>query len=213
MSHLLRIELPDVPGSLGTLATAIGAVGANIEAIEIVEHRPDGTAVDDVLVELEPGLMPDVVVSAVQRIEGVRVMWISRYAAGGNLHLDLEAVELLTEDPASAVDTLTDLLPTTFRCDWAMVVAMEDGVVQHAATSSAPKEVDVLASWFPLDGPARPAVDAGWPGWGSPDVAAAPLGRADRIIMFGRNGGPEILDSELARLAHLATLASSIEAR
>ena len=39
---LLRVELPNVPGSLGRLATAIGAAGGDIESIEIVEKR--GTA-------------------------------------------------------------------------------------------------------------------------------------------------------------------------
>ena len=38
---LLRVELPNVPGSLGRLATAIGAAGGDIEAIEIVEKRDD----------------------------------------------------------------------------------------------------------------------------------------------------------------------------
>ena len=51
MSLLLRVELPDVPGSLGRLATAIGVAGGDIGALEIVEKRYDGTAVDDVLVE------------------------------------------------------------------------------------------------------------------------------------------------------------------
>jgi hypothetical protein len=31
------------------------------------------------------------------------------------------------------------------------------------------------------------------------------------MVLFGRHGGPEILDSELARLNHLVTLAASIE--
>ena len=100
MSHLLRVALPDVPGSLGAVASAIGVAGANITAIEIVEQRLDGTAVDDVFVELEPGMMPDMLVSAVQRLDGVRVLWVSRYAAAGNLHLDLEAVELITSGRA-----------------------------------------------------------------------------------------------------------------
>jgi hypothetical protein len=56
---LLRVELPDVPGSLGQVATAIGEAGGDIEAIEIVEHRADGMAVDDVLLETAPGTMPD----------------------------------------------------------------------------------------------------------------------------------------------------------
>ncbi|WP_300599205.1 ACT domain-containing protein, partial [uncultured Nocardioides sp.] len=40
---MLRVELPDVPGSLGRLAGAIGEAGGDIEAIEIVEKRHDGT--------------------------------------------------------------------------------------------------------------------------------------------------------------------------
>ena len=58
MAFLLRVELPDVPGSLGALATALGSAKADIEAIEIVEHRADGTAVDDVLLELPPTSCP-----------------------------------------------------------------------------------------------------------------------------------------------------------
>ena len=120
MPFLLRVELPDVPGSLGRVASAIGEAGGDIEAIEIVEKRHDDqTAVDDVLLEVAPGVMPDSIVSACHALDGVRVVWISRYAAGGNLFLDLEAVEELTGDPARAVDRMVDLLPITFRADWA----------------------------------------------------------------------------------------------
>jgi len=105
MAFLLRVELPDVPGSLGALATALGSAKADIEAIEIVEHRHDGTAVDDVLLEMAPGMMPDSVVSACSMLDGVHVLWVSRYAAGGNLFLDLEAVEAMTQDPAKAIAT------------------------------------------------------------------------------------------------------------
>ena len=38
--------------------------GGDIEAIEIVEKRADGTALDDVLLETAPGTMPDSIVSA-----------------------------------------------------------------------------------------------------------------------------------------------------
>jgi len=118
LPFLLRVELPDVPGSLGRVATAIGEAGGDIEAIEIVEHRHDGTAVDDVLMEMAPGMMPDSVVSACNLLDGVHVLWVSRYAAGGNLFLDLEAVESMTEDPAKAIQRLVDALPTVFRVDW-----------------------------------------------------------------------------------------------
>src|SRR6478735_8793524 len=110
MPYLLRVELPDIPGSLGRVATAIGMAGGDIEAIEIVEKRHDGVAVDDVLLETAPTAMPDSIVSACNALEGVRVVWISRYAAGGNLFLDLEAVEDLTETPDEALSRLVDLL-------------------------------------------------------------------------------------------------------
>src|SRR5690242_9299537 len=102
MPFLLRVLLPDVPGSLGRVATAIGMAGGDIEAIEIVEKREDGTAVDDVLLEVAQGMMPDSVVSACSALEGVEVLWISRYPAGGNLVMDLEAVEELTASPEQA---------------------------------------------------------------------------------------------------------------
>ena len=101
MPYLMRVELPDVPGSLGRVASAIGEAGGDIDAIEIVEKR-DGFAVDDVLLETAPGVMPDSVVSACSVLDGVSVLWINRYAAGGNLFLDLEVVESLTEDPSTA---------------------------------------------------------------------------------------------------------------
>jgi ACT domain len=212
MSHLLRVSLPDVPGSLGAVATALGLAGANIEAIEIVEHRGDGTAVDDVFLDFTPGVLPDMVVSAVQRLDGVHVLWVSRYAAGGSLHHDLEAIEVITQDPARAMHLLADVLPHTFRSDWAMVIGHTgDRAVRLAATSSAPDLPAAIASWFPMYKAQRPLVDPAWEGWGESEVAAAPAGSSGRIVLFGRHGGPEILDSELARLNHLVTLASSIE--
>lgn len=212
MSHLLRIVLPDIPGSLGAVASALGMAGANIEAIEILEHRPDGTAVDDVFLDFSPGVLPDMVVSAVQRLDGVRVLWVSRYAASGNLHLDLEALEVIAEDPGRAMHKLTEVLPQTFRSDWAMVVGMDGNQpVRLVATSSAPDVPVALGSWFPIERAFRPTGELSWEGWADCVIAAVPAGGADRMVLFGRHGGPEILDSELARLNHLVTLAASIE--
>ncbi|WP_395659029.1 ACT domain-containing protein [Nocardioides sp.] len=199
MPYLLRVELPDVPGSLGRVATAIGMAGGDIEAIEIVEKRhDDGVAVDDVLLETAPNAMPDSIVSACNALDGVRVVWISRYAAGGNLFLDLEAVEELTAAPDGALDRLIDLLPVTFRADWAARLSKNDGVVY--STAAAPREL----AWVrveraeKLESEDENAVQC-----------AARLNKTD-IVMIGRRGGPEFLDSEVARLGHLVGLAMSI---
>ena len=211
MPFLLRVELPDVPGSLGRVATAIGEAGGDIEAIEIVEHRPEGTAVDDVLLEMAPGMMPDSVVSACNLLDGVHVLWVSRYAAGGNLFLDLEVVEQLTEDPGLALDNLVDLLPVTFRADWAVRLCRTDaGVKQVHGTSAAPDLGDEQAAWFPMARATRLHPAPEWAGLQHNVLAGAPLDGAGEIVVFGRRGGPDILDSEVARLGHLAALAVTI---
>jgi ACT domain len=199
MPYLLRVELPDVPGSLGRVATAIGMAGGDIEAIEIVEKRHHaGTAVDDVLLETAPTAMPDSIVSACNSLEGVRVLWISRYAAGSNLFLDLEAVEELTADPEHALDRLVDLLPVIFRADWAARVSKIDGMVH--STAAAPSDI----VWQQID--RAELIDAADE---NAIHAAARLNKSE-IMVIGRRGGPEFLDSEIARLHHLVGLAMSI---
>ncbi len=212
MAFLLRVELPDVPGSLGAVATALGSAGADIEAIEIVEHRADGVAVDDVLCELPPSVQPDALVSACHRLDGVRVLWVSRYTAAASLQLDLEAVETLTERPRQAVSRLADVVPATFRCDWAMVLrrGTQDGTVEVVgASGAAPEPVAESATWLVGDRPRRLAEIAAWP---DTLLAIAPLRDAGAWVVLGRRGGPELLESELARLGHLAALAASIRA-
>ena len=202
MPFLLRVSLPDQPGSLGRVAGAIGEAGGDIEAIEIVEHRLDGSAVDDVLLETAPGTMPDTIVSACNQLDDVEVLWIGRYAAGGNLFLDLEAVEELTRDPANAVRRLVDLLPSVFNADWGALIGAGGGA--EARSAGAPADL----AWLPLDPrPARAALlDTGE---GDTLVVAAPAG-PEASIVVARRGGPAFLDSEVARVGHLTALALSI---
>ena len=127
---------------MGAVATAIGEAGGDIEAIEIVEKSRDGWAVDDVILALADGTMPDSIVSACTDLENVDVLWISRYA-GGQLFLDLEVVEALTDDPSQAVERLADLCLDAFRAEWAAVV--DANSTQHA-TPGAPSSVPLDSS-------------------------------------------------------------------
>jgi hypothetical protein len=198
--YLLRVELPDVPGSLGRVATAIGEAGGDIEAIEIVEKRhDDGTAVDDVLLDMNGGSMPDSIVSACNALTGVKVLWINRYAAGGNLFLDLEAVEELTTHPVKALDRVVHLLPDVFRADWAVRVHRLQGVTQR--TGAAPADL----AFVELDTASRIDVDGD-----EVNLYAGARIDGNELVVIGRRGGPEFVDAELARLGHLVSLAASL---
>ena len=93
------------------------------------------------------------------------------------------------------------MLPVTFRCEWGAWVAPPDKVLR--GTEGAPTEVP----WQAVDKPVR--LD---PLDGDDVRCAAPL-TGDEIVVIGRRGGPEFLESELARLGHLAALAASIVER
>ena len=99
MSLLLRVELPDVPGSLGRLARRSVRPAATSRRSRSSRSgttaRPSTTCSS----RRPVGVMPDSIVSACNALDGVEVVWISRYAAGSNLFLDLEVVEELTGHP------------------------------------------------------------------------------------------------------------------
>lgn len=206
MHYLLRVALPDVPGSLGRLAGAIGVAGGNIDAIEIVERTGDGRAVDDVFLATDTKVMPDSIISACTSLEGVEVLWVGRYSAASNITRDLEVVEAMSADPAAAPDRLVDLLPAAFVVDWAIRVRrVEDTYEIVHRTSAAPTSLPDGVAWSPDhdDRVELPDLDADLL------MAASAVGR-DELVLIGRRGGPEILDSEIARLRHLASLAESM---
>jgi hypothetical protein len=209
VSHLLRVALPDVPGSLGRVATAIGLAGGNIEAIEIVEHRSDGVAVDDVFLRMTDGVMPDSVVSACTQLDGVEVIWIQRYGAGGGLFLDLELVEEMTQRHTDARNVLVDALPSTFRVDWAARLRPEMGRIGIVRrTTAAPESIPDGITW-PETVTRGMRLEVPEP-WTHVIAAGCPLGHDGDLVVIARRGGPAILDSEIARLSHLCALADSI---
>ncbi|GAA0613432.1 amino acid-binding protein [Kribbella sandramycini] len=210
---LLRLIIPDRPGSLGTVATALGEVSADIHAIEIVEHRREnGTAVDDIVVDLPPGVLPDRLVSACNSVPDVEVIWFSRYGAGGGLHMDLEAVEQMTSSPAEAIDLLVEQGPAVLHADWAALIDGTGADVKVALeTSATPEFGEVAAAWLPLE-KATTLAAPDHKGLAESVLVAAPLESDRRILVVGRRGGPEFLGSEVARLSYLASLAVTIRA-
>ncbi|GAA3554503.1 amino acid-binding protein [Microlunatus spumicola] len=204
---LMRVTLPDRPGSLGSVATAMGGVGGDINAVEIVE-KGDGVVVDDFIVDLPPNQLPEMLVTACQNLEGVRVEWIARYPEGGGLQSDLEALERMTADPVHAAETLVSLCPVVFRSHWAILVATGAGGPEMTFSTTLAPDVspELAARLAPFDVTHRLDLESGWaPGWGDCTVVVTPITQ-DRVIVIGRQGGPVFLDSEVARLHHLAAL-------
>ncbi len=214
MSFLLRVVLPDKPGSLGALATALGNAGADILGVTVVE-RSAGHAVDDLAVELPHGRPPDVLITAAESVPGVEVESVRPHSGLLETHRELELIEEITGDPIHGLELLANGVPRIFRAGWALVAARENGRSYRAAQSSAAPETRAgELPWLPL---ARaividPAVHWVPDPWSSLDteLAAAPFGATDRTLVVGRPGGPVFRPSELARLTHLAGIVATV---
>lgn len=203
----MRVSLPDRPGSLGAVASALGTVGADINAVEIVE-KTNEIAIDDFVVDLPNGQLPETMVTACEVLDGVRVEWISRYPEGGGLQSDLEALERMTADPSQAAETLASMCPVVFRSHWATLLDVAaDPPRSVFATTLAPDFTELVPDALaPFDKTHRIDLPNGWlDGWSETTSVVTPLAN-DRAIVIGRLGGPPFLDSEIARLNHLAAL-------
>jgi catechol 2,3-dioxygenase-like lactoylglutathione lyase family enzyme len=211
VAYLLRLLLPDRPGTLGEVAGALGAAGIDILALDVVEHA-DGRAVDEMVLNLPAGLMPDSAVSACTAVAGVTVEFVTPYPAGAPLSRDLEVLEQLAADPARAEHVLAEAVPDLFRLAWGVVVRVVDGCgeVEHASLG-APADGRLPTPWLPLSRAERVEVaGSSSSAWTGVLAAAAPLAGRDRALVIGRYGGPQVLDSEVARLGYLATLAATL---
>jgi hypothetical protein len=215
VSYLLRIVLPDRPGTLGAVATALGAVGADILSLDVIERAP-GQATDDIVVELPPDKLADSLVSAAATVPGVQVESIRPYAGQIDPHRELELLESLAARPGRPFEVLSDGVTRIFRAAWALVLAEPDdaGSSDVLAAGGAAPELDRLATpWWPPT-PARalhPSADWAPPDWErlGTELAVAPLGGA--ALLLGR---PALrwLPAELLRLQHLAALAATVTA-
>src|SRR5215204_4226124 len=159
----LRICLPDRPGSLGAVASAMGSVGGDINAVEIVE-KGEGVVIDDFIVDLPPNQLPEVIVTACNRLDGVRVDWISRYPEGGGLQSDLEALERMTTEPEHAAETLVSLCPVVFRSHWAVLidVAGSEPVATFASTLAPDMTQATVQRFSPFDIAHRVELESDW---------------------------------------------------
>jgi hypothetical protein len=214
LSFLIRVQLPDIPGTLGAVATALGGIGADILSVDVVE-RGGGIAVDDLVVELPSGRLPDVLITAAESVEGVEVDAVRPYAGVLDTHRELELIEAIAEDPRTGLEVFTEGVPKIIRAGWAMTLRSDArGITRLAASTAAPEASDLDMPWLPLqratvlDGEAS-WVPATWQQLGT-ELAATPVGKPDRALLVARPGGPMFRAAEVARLAHLAGIVAVV---
>jgi hypothetical protein len=215
VSYLLRLVVPDRPGTLGAVATALGTAGADIVSLDVLE-RGDGFAVDDVVVDLPPGRLPDSLISAAQTVDGVQVESLRPFSGALDTHRELDLLDELARAPeGTAGKLLAAELPRVFSCSWAAVLDCA-GATWDVVTASeaAPSFEGVDLPWMPVTTPVLLPSDDAWvpERWREMaiEMMAAPYGDQACAVLLGRSGGPAFRRSELLRLAHLAGIASTV---
>jgi hypothetical protein len=215
VSYLLRLVVPDRPGALGAIATALGEAGIDIVSLDVLE-RGGGVAVDDIVVHLPRGRLPDSLITAVQAVPGVHVESLRPFAGALDTHRELDLLEALARASGGAsMELLAAELPRVFHSGWAAVLeASEDGPRTVAASEAAPSFAALALPWLPLKKPRLLPSEEKWlpERWREMaiEMMAAPFGSQGCAIVLGRSGGPAFRRSELLRLNHLTGLAAAV---
>lgn len=214
MSYLLRVILPDRPGSLGMLALALGEVGADILSLDVVE-RGVGYAVDDIVVQMPNGALPDTLITAAEALEDTFVDAVRPFTGSLDTHLELALIDAVVAARHDRLQVLADGLPRALQVHWAVVVDGADGATPPLAASSGTPETWPNEALGPHT-PAPVALDseADWlpESWRQGDfqLAAAPLGDSGRILLLGRNGDPQFRPAEIARLGYVSGILATV---
>ena len=219
MSYLIRVSLPDVPGSLGQLAEAFGMVDADINSVDIVESSTDGTVTDDIVVTLPTGVMVDTLITAVASVDGAEVDSIRPFTGRVDRRGQVEMLAQIAEHSGSlgaTLDELVRVMPSAVTSSWAVVLrTSNEGLTRAAASPAAPEDDGSRPQMPPIE--AARILQPDFDGW-APDswfqlgtsLTITPLHGTDLVLVVGRVGGPDFLASEVREIGDLGCIVGAI---
>lgn len=218
MSYLLRVLLPDTPGSLGKVAEAIGVVEGDIMSVDVVEAFPDGTVMDDMVVSLPAGVMADELITAAHEVPGVEVDSIRPFTGRVDRRGQIAMLAGVAgaASNSDAVANLVNALPQALTSTWVVLLDLNSPEpTRIAASGAAPSPVADEPMVIPVTHARtlNPADESWIPeSWSLLDssLAAAPLGDTGLVLVVGRVGGPDFLATEVEHLGNLGTILSKI---
>lgn len=209
MLYVLRLSLPDIPGSLGGAATRLSEIGANIVSLRVID-RDGNHAFDEICVEARE-ILPEQIRIAVENGRGVVVETIRRISRIPDPLGALTLADRLARGEGPVVDVLIAGLPDALSASWAMALEAGDrGLDVTSSTPDAPAPGILDAPWLPLVGARRLEVtDRMPPGWRLHryELAAAPLDVPSRFLIVGRPTGMRFIGTELRQLELLSDMA------
>jgi ACT domain-containing protein len=209
--YLLRVSVPDRPGTLGALATAIGEAGGDITAVDVVERSPTA-AVDDVLVETADAASAGAIVTKLESVPGFVIEAWQPFTEGDQLRDGLDIVDGLGSTASRALAAITRVAPAVLRARWVVIIDdVNGGVAITHASAGAPWVRWAALPWLPLATAGSVDADPSWlpHEWGGdPQLAAAPVGDSRMVLLAVRPNGPRFRDAETAKLANLAAIAA-----
>ncbi|QFQ02672.1 hypothetical protein CUROG_06570 [Corynebacterium urogenitale] len=214
MSFLMRVRMPDSPGTLGLLAVALGNVEANIIGVDIVGHDEEGTVVDDIVVELPSQHLPDALITASQELPGVYVDSLRPFSGTvdrrGQVQM-LAAVAARRQNVQQALDIMMENLPKSMTAGWAIVLETRDKTRRISASSAAPEDDGRELESAPIEearmlNPEREEwIPETWTVMDS-SLAGTPIEGTNLLLIIGRPGGPDFLLSEVEHLRQLGSI-------
>ena len=216
-TYVLRLWLPDIPGTLGRVAAAIGQADGDVIGIEILE-RGAGMAIDELIVALPThGSTPsdeeryeelniEKLISCVSQVEGVAVEDVHRVAQDrpDQSVLALDTAARIMETPQDErTEATCELVRDMLEADWCTVVP--NGAQSPLAVSGDVPDLPWVMAF--LGGISHLASDAQHEHTPA-DVAWAPLDLMDAAIVVGRQRGAFRL-RERQHLTLIARIVSS----